>query len=118
MMMFLNYMQGSRYKDQLRREIDNEREKNKQLKARAAQLDKQIGSLQKDSIGQLKERLGEVRLKCCLCRVKCGVSKLWGYHKKPLPKVFYVKWTEVDFPWKKKTNEKYGSTVLALKFRT
>ena len=71
MMMFLNYMQGSRYKDQLRREIDNEREKNKQLKARAAQLDKQIGSLQKDSIGQLKGRLGEVRLKCSLCRVNC-----------------------------------------------
>ena len=81
--MFLNYMQGSRYKDQLRREIDNEREKNKQLKARAAQLDKQIGSLQKDSIGQLKGRLGEVRLKCSLCRVNCG-----GIIKNLCPKFF------------------------------
>ena len=61
-MRFLDYMHSSRYKDQLRREIDSERERNKQLKARAAQLDKQIGSLQKDSIGQLKGRLGEVCL--------------------------------------------------------
>ena len=61
-MRFLDHMQAPRYKDQLRREIDNERERNKQLKARAAQLDKQIGSLQKDSIGQLKGRLAEVCL--------------------------------------------------------
>ncbi len=61
MMTFINYMQSSRYKDQLRRQIDWEREKNKQLKARAAQLDKYIGELQKECTPKLKERLAEVR---------------------------------------------------------
>ncbi len=59
-MSFLGYMQTPNYKDHLRKEIDKERERNKLFKARSAQLEKQIGSLQKESIGQLKGRLGEV----------------------------------------------------------
>ena len=60
LMSFIEHMQSSPYKDQLRKEIDKERERNKVLKARSAQLEKQISSLQKESIGQLKSRLGEV----------------------------------------------------------
>jgi uncharacterized protein YPO0396 len=57
---FLNYMRTPQYKENLRQQIDQEMDHNKELKCRITGLEKQIKNLQKTSLTNFGCRLGEV----------------------------------------------------------
>ncbi|CAH0592341.1 unnamed protein product [Chrysodeixis includens] len=57
---FITRMNTPDYADEIRHQIDKEKERNQKLKSRASQLDKQINVLISDSVALLKARMSEL----------------------------------------------------------
>ncbi|XP_064625408.1 histone-lysine N-methyltransferase, H3 lysine-79 specific-like isoform X1 [Lineus longissimus] len=57
---FLSFMRTPQYKENLRQQIDQEMDHNKELKCRITGLEKQIKNLQKTSLNNFGSRLGEI----------------------------------------------------------
>ena len=63
-------MQSSKYKQKLQQEVNAARDTNNILKSRVNQLEKQVSSLQAESIAHLNARLAEVSMYINYCYKK------------------------------------------------
>lgn len=81
-MSFLDSMKSSQFKENLKLQIDNEREKNKRLLNRTGQLEKQIKVLVEDSVVLLKARMQELGINTSSQNdLLCKAKEIVGKHK-------------------------------------
>lgn len=81
-MTFLESMKSSAFKENLHRQIENEREKNKRLMNRTGQLEKQIKVLVEDSVVLLKARMQELGINTTSQNdLLCKAKEIVGKHK-------------------------------------
>lgn len=82
---FMNYlesMKSSAFKENLHRQIENEKEKNKRLMNRTGQLEKQIKVLVEDSVALLKARMQELGINTTSQNdLLCKAKEIVGKHK-------------------------------------
>lgn len=85
---FLCHMQSSQYKENLKHQIEEQKERKKELSGKVNQAEKVVDSLQKEALGNLKMRMNEIGLSAKTPRellMKAG--ELLGEHKKMKDKV-------------------------------
>lgn len=81
-MNFLDSMKSSSFKENLHRQIENEKEKNKRLMNRTGQLEKQIKVLVEDSVVLLKARMQELGINTTSQNdLLCKAKEIVGKHK-------------------------------------
>lgn len=81
-MTFLESMKSSAFKENLKTQIENEREKNKRLLNRTGQLEKQIKVLVEDSVVLLKARMQELGINTSSQNdLLCKAKEIVGKHK-------------------------------------
>lgn len=81
-MSFLDSMKSSQFKENLKLQIENEREKNKRLLNRTGQLEKQIKVLVEDSVVLLKARMQELGINTSSQNdLLCKAKEIVGKHK-------------------------------------
>jgi len=81
-MNFLENMRSASFKENLHRQIENEREKNKRLLNRTGQLEKQIKVLVEDSVVLLKARMQELGINTSSQNdLLCKAKEIVGKHK-------------------------------------
>ncbi|KAL7039033.1 hypothetical protein ACKWTF_009773 [Chironomus riparius] len=81
-MSFLDNMRSASFKENLHRQIENEREKNKRLLNRTGQLEKQIKVLVEDSVVLLKARMQELGINTSSQNdLLCKAKEIVGKHK-------------------------------------
>jgi [histone H3]-lysine79 N-trimethyltransferase len=81
-MNFLNTMKSSTFKENLNRQIESEKEKNKRLMNRTGQLEKQIKVLVEDSVILLKARMQELGINTSSQNdLLCKAKEIVGKHK-------------------------------------
>lgn len=79
---FLDSMKSSAFKENLHRQIENEKEKNKRLMNRTGQLEKQIKVLVEDSVVLLKARMQELGINTTSQNdLLCKAKEIVGKHK-------------------------------------
>jgi [histone H3]-lysine79 N-trimethyltransferase len=81
-MSFIESMKSSAFKENLKNQIENEREKNKRLLNRTGQLEKQIKVLVEDSVVLLKARMQELGINTSSQNdLLCKAKEIVGKHK-------------------------------------
>lgn len=81
-MSFLESMKSSSFKENLHRQIESEKEKNKRLMNRTGQLEKQIKVLVEDSVVLLKARMQELGINTTSQNdLLCKAKEIVGKHK-------------------------------------
>lgn len=81
-MSYLESMKSSSFKENLHRQIENEKEKNKRLMNRTGQLEKQIKVLVDDSVVLLKARMQELGINTTSQNdLLCKAKEIVGKHK-------------------------------------
>lgn len=81
-MSFLESMKSSAFKENLHRQIESEKEKNKRLMNRTGQLEKQIKVLVEDSVVLLKARMQELGINTTSQNdLLCKAKEIVGKHK-------------------------------------
>lgn len=81
-MSFLDNMRSASFKENLHRQIESEREKNKRLLNRTGQLEKQIKVLVEDSVVLLKARMQELGINTSSQNdLLCKAKEIVGKHK-------------------------------------
>ncbi|KAL5016381.1 hypothetical protein ScPMuIL_005970 [Solemya velum] len=81
---FLHFMQSPRYKCLLQEQIAQEKTRQAELRCKVSRLERQIGILQKDGVGQLKAKLCEVCIRCIQLQSFFSKAKNIVYEHKQL----------------------------------